>query len=245
MRAAAPVVAGRGGGPHRRDAAPALAVLGPNGAGKSTLLKIVMGDLSPTEGSVVANPRLRMEMFTQHHVDKLDLNSTPLLYMLKKYPGYKEPEMRSHLARFGVTQSLANQLIRSMSGGQKSRVSLADITFRRPHILVLDEPTNHLDLGSWRPPRPRSAHDHACSPPPNAETIAALALAVTSFEGAVIVVSHDQYFLQSVCEELYTIEGGAVVRLRGTFEDYKKRTAKKLREQTKAAHTPGKPALNA
>lgn len=216
-------------------------MLGPNGAGKSTLLKIVMGDLSPTEGSVVANPRLRMEMFTQHHVDKLDMNSTPLLYMMKKYQGYKEPEMRSHLARFGVTQSLANQLIRSMSGGQKSRVSLADITFRRPHVLVLDEPTNHLDLGSRRAPA-RGARPTLtpCPLPVAAETIAALALAVTSFEGAVIVVSHDQYFLQSVCQDLYTIEGGAVVRLRGSFEDYKKRTAKKLREQTMAAHAPGK-----
>jgi len=189
-----------------------IGLLGANGSGKTTLLRLIMDMLRPTAGHVERHPRLRVRMFTQHHVDQLDLNTTPLAHMLAKHPGMREHEARKHLARFGVTAGLADQLIRSCSGGQKSRISFADMCAGSPpHVLVMDEPTNHLDL----------------------ETVSALALALTSFDGAVIVVSHDQHFLQAVCTELLVLEDGRVRKLHDSFDAYKQRTAERLRAQTK------------
>ncbi|KAK9867268.1 hypothetical protein WJX84_007223 [Apatococcus fuscideae] len=127
-----------------------LAIVGPNGIGKSTLLGLINGLLEPSRGTVNRNQRVRLATFSQHHVEGMDLALTPLQYMLKVFPGTNSQEMRSHLGSFGVSGSLALQPMYSLSGGQKSRVAFAKVTYSKPHILLLDEPSNHLDLDAVR-----------------------------------------------------------------------------------------------
>jgi ATP-binding cassette subfamily F protein 3 len=93
-----------------------LTVVGPNGIGKSTLLKLISGELEPSSGTVFRSPKVRMAVFSQHHVDGLDLSSTPLLYMSRCFPGVLEQRLRAHLGSFGITGSLALQSMYTLSG---------------------------------------------------------------------------------------------------------------------------------
>lgn len=178
-----------------------FAIVGPNGIGKSTLLGLIYGTLEATKGVITRSPKVRMATFSQHHVDGLDLALTPLQVMLRAFPLVKDQELRSHLGSFGVGGTLALQPMYTLSGGQKSRVALAKITWTKPHILLLDEPSNHLDM----------------------DAVDALISGLALFKGGVLMVSHDQYLIESTVDELWMCEGGAVQPFHGTFEEYKKR----------------------
>ena len=119
-----------------------IALVGPNGSGKSTLLKLILGELEAQSGHISRNAKLRTACFTQHHTAQLDMSMTPLDYLLKLHPGTKPEVVRGHLSSFGLSGDLATQKIYTLSGGQKSRVSFAVISWKKPHILVLDEPTS-------------------------------------------------------------------------------------------------------
>jgi len=182
-----------------------VCLLGANGMGKSTFLKLLAGALLPTAGSVRKSPAVRVATFSQHHVDQLDVKQTPLEFMLAQHPGITPADVRPHLARFGVTADLASQRIASLSGGQKSRVSFAACTFTRPHVLLLDEPSSHLDM----------------------ETADALVMACCAWDGAVLIISHDQNLISAVPDELWLLEGGRITRLPGDdFAAYKRRLLK-------------------
>lgn len=176
------------------------AVVGPNGIGKSTLLGLISGALTPTSGHIYRNPKVRLAVFSQHHVDNIDLALTPLTYMATCYPDAKEQQYRSHLASFGIGVDLAGQPMYTLSGGQKSRVALARVTWRKPHILLLDEPSNHLDI----------------------DAVDALAEGLALFRGGVLMVSHDQHLIEATMDELWAVEGGRLAVFHGTFEDYKR-----------------------
>merc|ERR1712151_276120 len=105
-----------------------------------------------------------------------------------KYPGLSDQEVRNILGKFGISGDMALRTVSTLSGGQKSRIALAIITYLQPHLIFLDEPTNHLDM----------------------ETIDALIEAIKSFQGAVIMVSHDQYFLTQVANEFWSVAAGKV-----------------------------------
>ena len=130
--------------------------------------------------------------------------------MLDKFPGDgsydHEQGVRSHLASSGVPSELQGLPSSALSGGQRSRVSLAAVSYTKPHVLVLDEPTNNLDL----------------------ESIVALADCLESFQGGVVLVSHDQYFVSRVAKEVWVVEGGAVKRA-DSFEAYRAAEMKKLK----------------
>ncbi|EEE58090.1 ABC transporter F family member 3 [Oryza sativa Japonica Group] len=177
-----------------------IAMVGPNGIGKSTILKLISGDLQPTSGTVFRSPKVRMAVFNQHHVDGLDLTVNPLLYMMRCYPGVPEQKLRAHLGSFGVTGNLALQPMYTLSGGQKSRVAFAKITFKKPHIILLDEPSNHLDL----------------------DAVEALIQGLLVFQGGVLMVSHDEHLITGSVDELWVVSEGRVSPFAGTFKDYKK-----------------------
>jgi len=155
-----------------------FAMVGGNGAGKPTLLGLIGGTLDPTRGRVYRNPKVRLAVFSQHHVDGLDLALTPLRYMAACFPDAKEPVHRSHLASFGVDAELASQPMYTLSGGQKSRVALAKVTWTKPHLLLLDEPSNHLDI----------------------DAVDALIEGLATFKGGVLMVSHDQHLIEATDE---------------------------------------------
>ncbi|KAI9759096.1 MAG: hypothetical protein M4579_002613 [Chaenotheca gracillima] len=152
-----------------------IGIVGPNGAGKTTVLKLLIGQLDPSKGIISANPRLRIGFFAQHHVDLLDLTTSAVSFMAKKFPGKQDEEYRRHLGAFGITGTTSLQKMEFLSGGQKSRVAFACLSLTNPHILVLDEPSNHLDI----------------------EAMDALASALKSFQGGVLMVSHDVTMLQT------------------------------------------------
>ncbi|GMI95512.1 susceptible to coronatine-deficient Pst DC3000 5, general control non-repressible 20 [Hibiscus trionum] len=177
-----------------------IAMVGPNGIGKSTILKLIAGELQPISGTVFRSAKVRIAVFSQHHVDGLDLSSNPLLYMMRCYPGVPEQKLRGHLGSFGVTGNLALQPMYTLSGGQKSRVAFAKITFKKPHIILLDEPSNHLDL----------------------DAVEALIQGLVLFQGGILMVSHDEHLISGSVDELWVVSQGRANPFHGTFNDYKK-----------------------
>uniref|UniRef100_A0A7S3JZ96 ABC transporter domain-containing protein n=1 Tax=Aureoumbra lagunensis TaxID=44058 RepID=A0A7S3JZ96_9STRA len=189
-----------------------LVICGENGAGKSTLVKIIIGELEPTIGQVIRSGHARFAVVNQHHSDQVDLRLTPLDFMRTKFPGDGSYEhdlkLRSHLASCGCTggnPDLQNTIASSLSGGQRSRVALAAVSYVEPHVLILDEPTNNLDL----------------------ESVAALADCVRRFQGAVVCVSHDQAFVNEVAEECWVVAKGKVRRA-ASFQTYVKKQLVKM-----------------
>ncbi|KAF4796083.1 ATP-binding cassette sub-family F member 3 [Turdus rufiventris] len=176
-----------------------ICVVGENGAGKSTMLKILMGELAPVRGIRHAHRNLKIGYFSQHHVDQLDLNISAVELLARKFPGKTEEEYRHQLGRYGVSGELAVRPVASLSGGQKSRVAFAQMTMSCPNFYILDEPTNHLDM----------------------ETIEALAKALNTFRGGIVLVSHDERFIRLVCHELWVCENATVTRIEGGFDQYR------------------------
>jgi len=176
-----------------------IALVGRNGSGKSTLLKLFSGELSPTKGHVLRNQKLRFATFSQHFVDQLDLDLSPLEYFQKLDPKLTNQEIRTHLGKYGITGNTALRSMHCLSGGQKSRVVFASMAAKSPpHILLLDEPSNHLDI----------------------ETVEGLAQSLATFEGGLLVVSHDQRLIQLVCDEVWVVDG-TVTKWKGDLDDYK------------------------
>jgi len=177
-----------------------IALVGANGAGKSTILKLIPGVETPTEGSVSKTKRCTSAVFWQHHTDQFDLEKTPMQVIEDFCPGESDTEYRRQLGAFGIGGDMVFQPIRTLSGGQKSRLNFALITFRvHPTLLILDEPTNHLDI----------------------DTRVALVEALNEYDGAVVVVSHDSQLIEGVCDELWVVGDGTVKLFQGDFEGYK------------------------
>lgn len=123
-----------------------ICIVGENGAGKTTLLKVLIGELEPVKGVRHTHRALRIGYFTQHHIDSLTMNQNSVELMQSRFPNRTIEEYRAELGKFGVSGDLALQPLISLSGGQKSRVAFALLSFARPNFLILDEPTNHLDM---------------------------------------------------------------------------------------------------
>ncbi|XP_064461320.1 ATP-binding cassette sub-family F member 3-like [Ornithodoros turicata] len=186
-----------------------ICIVGDNGSGKTTLLKILTGELNPTSGIRHVHRNLVIGYFTQHHVDQLELGVCSLEFMARRFPGKSAEYYRQQLGSFGVTGDLALQSIGSLSGGQKSRVAFAIMSMLRPHFLILDEPTNHLDI----------------------ETIEALGHSLNTFQGGVVLVSHDERLIQLVCQELWVCGNKNVCSIEGGFPQYRKLVEEELESQ--------------
>ncbi|KAJ8622400.1 hypothetical protein MRB53_030929 [Persea americana] len=195
-----------------------VAIVGPNGAGKSTLLNLLAGDLVPTEGEVRRSQKLRIGRYSQHFVDLLTMEETPVQYLLRLHPDQeglsKQEAVRAKLGKFGLPSHNHLTPIAKLSGGQKSRVVFTSISMSNPHILLLDEPTNHLDM----------------------QSIDALAEALEEFTGGVVLVSHDSRLISRVCEDeersqIWVVEDGTARSFHGTFEEYKEELQREIKAE--------------
>ncbi|KAJ4979147.1 hypothetical protein NE237_009927 [Protea cynaroides] len=176
-----------------------VALVGPNGAGKSTLLKLMTGELVPLDGMVRRHNHLRIAQYHQHLAEKLDMDMSALLYMMREYPGIEEEKMRAAIGKFGLTGKAQVMPMKNLSDGQRSRVIFAWLAWRQPHMLLLDEPTNHLDI----------------------ETIDSVAEALNEWDGGLVLVSHDFRLINQVAKEIWVCENQAVTRWEGDIMDFK------------------------
>lgn len=175
-----------------------VAFVGPNGAGKSTLLKTLIGKLDALDGKNFRHGKCSVGVFTQHHMEMLNPRLSALETFHQRWPTDKSEQVRRHLGSFGISDKLALRPLTLLSGGQKSRVSFALITYEAPQILLLDEPTNHLDY----------------------DAINALIESLKGYKGGLVVISHDQYFLNALCNMISIVDYGKVTQYNGTINDY-------------------------
>ncbi len=175
-----------------------IGLLGRNGAGKSTLIKSLAGEIALIKGKRYCAQELKIGYFSQHQLEQLDASSSPAEHILRAKPSYGEPQARSFLGRFGFSGDQALAQVATMSGGEKARLVLALIVLDKPQLLLLDEPTNHLDL----------------------EMRQALVLALQDFSGAIILIAHDRFLLESCVDEFYLVGNGQVTDFKGDIDDY-------------------------
>jgi len=176
-----------------------IGLLGRNGAGKSTLTKVLAGTLAPLSGARHEGRGLRIGYFAQHQLDQLREDDTPLGHFTRLDRRAREQDLRDFLGGFGFHGDAALLPVAPMSGGEKARLSLALIVYRKPHLLLLDEPTNHLDL----------------------QMRGALTIALQSFPGALVLVSHDRSLLRAAVDEFWLVADGAARAFDGDLEDYR------------------------
>ena len=176
-----------------------IGLLGVNGAGKSTLIKTIAGDIDPLSGTMTVGKGLNIGYFAQHQVEMLRHDESPLWHLSKIAPNVREQELRNFLGGFNFPGQMATSSIAPFSGGEKARLALAMIVWKRPNLLLLDEPTNHLDL----------------------ETREALTDALAQFEGTLIVVSHDRHLLRATTDEFIIVANGRVQEFDGDLDDYR------------------------
>jgi ATP-binding cassette subfamily F protein 3 len=150
------------------------------------------------EGEMHASGKLKVGYFTQYQVEELDGDDTPLEHMTRQMQGASQAAVRAQLGRFGFSGPRATQQVSKLSGGERARLALALITREAPHMLILDEPTNHLDV----------------------DTREALVQALNSYEGAVVLVSHDRHMLELVADRLVLVDGGTAKDYSGSIDDY-------------------------
>lgn len=175
-----------------------IGLLGRNGAGKSTLIKSLAGEIKLQQGERYCAQELKIGYFSQHQLEQLHMSSTPVEHIIRAKNDMGEPQARTFLGRFGFSGDQALAQVQTMSGGEKARLVLALIVLEKPQLLLLDEPTNHLDL----------------------EMRQALVLALQEFEGAIILIAHDRYLLESCVDEFFLVADGQVTEFNGDIDDY-------------------------
>lgn len=189
------------------DMSSRVAIVGPNGVGKSTFLKLLTGELTPQEGEIRKNHRLRIGKFDQHSGEQLNLEESPVEYLQRLF-NLDYQDSRKQLGTFGLVGYAHTIKNRDLSGGQKARVALCELALRAPDVVILDEPTNNLDI----------------------ESIDALADAINEYEGGVIIVSHDERLIRETNCQLWVIEHQGIDEIDGEFDDYRKELLDSLGE---------------
>lgn len=189
------------------DLSTRIAIVGPNGVGKSTFLKLLSGELEPKSGERRANHRARIAKFDQHSGEHLTSEETPTQYLQRVF-NLDYQDARKYLGSFGLAAHAHTIPNVQLSGGQKSRVALCELALHGPHVLILDEPTNNLDL----------------------ESIDALADALTTFEGGVVVVTHDERLIRATDCVLHVVEDQSIEEIDGDFDDYRQEILEQLGE---------------
>jgi ATP-binding cassette, subfamily F, member 3 len=177
-----------------------IALLGSNGNGKSTLVKLLANRLAPFSGKITRADKISIAYFAQHQLDELNEDGSPYDHVRKLMPDAPETRVRGRTGAIGFSGKAGDTLVKSLSGGEKARLLLGLATFFGPNMIILDEPTNHLDIDSR----------------------AALAEAINEFPGAVIMVSHDRYLIESCADRLWVVADRTVTPYDGDLDDYRR-----------------------
>ncbi|MDQ6975300.1 MAG: ATP-binding cassette domain-containing protein [Mariprofundaceae bacterium] len=175
-----------------------IALLGPNGAGKSTLMRVLAGILAPLSGDYQQAKGLRIAYFAQHQLEQLHLELSPVQHLMLLDQDLSEKECRNILGTFDFHDDASITPIAPLSGGEKARLVLAMMVYQKPHVLLLDEPTNHLDLDMRH----------------------ALTLALQTFTGSMVLISHDRHLLRTACDQLWLVASPLATPFDGDLDDY-------------------------
>lgn len=185
-----------------------IGLLGRNSQGKSTLIKTLCSVLKPVHGTVTLGKGIKIGYFAQHELDQLSGLMSALDHLRAIDHNAKEKDLRTFLGSFSFSGDKATQKVEDMSGGEQARLALAIVAYQKPNLLLLDEPTNHLDLDMRE----------------------ALSLALSTYKGALILVSHDRHLLEAIADKLWLIDDGNVSEFNGDLNDYQEFLNKKNRE---------------
>jgi ATP-binding cassette subfamily F protein 3 len=181
-----------------------IGLLGPNGAGKSTLMKSLVGAISLLDGHKFEGGNLKVGYFSQHQVDDLDLSKTAYQCIHQLDTEKTEQQVRTYLGGYDFKNDKVKDPIKLFSGGEKARLALAIIAYQKPNLLLMDEPTNHLDM----------------------EMRQALTMALQSFGGAILLISHDRHLLANNVDQFLLVEDGGLNEFDGDLHDYSLRILK-------------------
>ena len=183
-----------------------IGLLGPNGAGKSTLMKSLVASIPLIDGHRFEGANLKIGYFSQHQVDDLDLSKTAYQCIHQLDPEKTEQQVRTYLGGYDFKNDKVKDPIKLFSGGEKARLALAIIAYQQPNLLLMDEPTNHLDM----------------------EMRQALTMALQSFGGAILLISHDRHLLANNVDQFLLVENGSILEFDGDLNDYSLRILKNL-----------------
>ena len=204
-----------------------VGVLGANGQGKSTLVKTIARVLPPLAGQITEGKGLDIGYFAQQEMELLQADDTPLQRLVRLArevsPAAREQELRNFLGQFLFQGDMVHQPVGTLSGGERARLVLATIVWRRPNLLLLDEPTNHLDLDMRE----------------------ALSVALNEYEGTVLLVSHDRALLREVCDEFWLVSRGGVASFEGDIDDYQQWLLEQSRVAARASSASAAPSAAA
>lgn len=173
-----------------------ICLVGANGSGKTTLLKILNNECLPLDGDLWTGYNLSVGYYDQLHID-LDPNFTVLETIWNLVPGETFGYVMTYLAKFGFYENIIDQKVSSLSGGEKSRLFIAQLIHEKPNLLILDEPTNHLDISM----------------------IQSLEMALKNYDGTLILVSHDRYFIQSITDNYWIIKDNTITQYNDSFDN--------------------------
>ncbi len=176
-----------------------IGLLGRNGAGKSSLIKLIAQEILPRGGHSDWSQACRIGYFAQHQLEQLEPADTALSHLRRLDRTAREQHLRDFLGGFGFPGNMVDQRVQYFSGGERARLVLASIVWRRPNMLLLDEPTNHLDI----------------------EMRQALVSALQEYQGVLVVVSHDRHLLRTTADEFLLVADGIVAPFPGDLDDYR------------------------
>ena len=178
-----------------------IGIVGPNGAGKTTLLRLIQGEIKLDEGTIDVKPGVQIGYFHQDH-RSLDFDMTPVDQVRSLKPRMDYGDIRSLLGRFQFTSEMVETKLSKLSGGERARVAMLKLLLEDNNLLLLDEPTNHLDTDAKE----------------------ALEEALEDYEGSIITVSHDRWFLDRICDTIWELPGdGSLWIWPGNYSDYIRR----------------------
>lgn len=175
-----------------------VGLIGVNGSGKSTFIKALTNQIN-IQGEMTYSANIKIGYFAQHQLEYLEPDATPLEHLQRLSPGSSVQQLRNYLGGFAFSGDMALSLVANLSGGERARLALSMLIWEKPSLLLLDEPTNHLDI----------------------DMRMALAMALQNYNGALILVSHDRYLMETLTDQLWLVHNKSVTPYDGALQDYK------------------------